>query len=91
MRLGVVIGSVVSTIKNETLRGRKLLVIQPVKPDLRATGTPFMAADSVGAGVGETVFVADEGMCAAMVLGGRGLLPYRSVVLGIVDRVDTNG
>ena len=88
MTLGRVIGSAVSTIKNETLHGRTLLVIQPVRPGLAATGTPFLAADSVGAGTGETVLIANDGSCAAMALGGGKFLPFRSVVLGIVDRID---
>jgi microcompartment protein CcmK/EutM len=91
MRLGLVIGSVVSTVKNEALRGKKLLVVQPLGANLRAAGTSFLAVDGAGAGVGETVVVADEGTCAAMVLREGKFLPVRSVVLGIVDRVDTIG
>ena len=56
MQLARVIGTVVSTVKNSTLDGRKLLVIQSLDSSLRATGKPLVAVDSVGAGAGELVF-----------------------------------
>jgi ethanolamine utilization protein EutN len=56
MQLARVIGTVVSTIKNESLEGRKLLIIQPVDAALRNTGKPVVAVDSAGAGKGELVF-----------------------------------
>ncbi|MCU1265380.1 MAG: Ethanolamine utilization protein EutN/carboxysome structural protein Ccml [Acidobacteria bacterium] len=56
MQLARVIGTVVATIKNESLAGRKLLVIQSLNKDLNPQGKPLVAVDSVGAGVGELVF-----------------------------------
>ncbi|MGH9832147.1 MAG: EutN/CcmL family microcompartment protein, partial [Blastocatellia bacterium] len=56
MQLARVIGNVVSTVKNTTLEGRKLMVIQILDGNLRPTGKPLVAIDSVGAGVGELVF-----------------------------------
>jgi ethanolamine utilization protein EutN len=56
MQLARVIGTVVATIKNDSLEGRKLLVIQTLNKDLEANGKPMVAVDSVGAGVGELVF-----------------------------------
>jgi len=56
MQLARVIGTVVATIKNESLAGRKLLVVQTVNKDLEPTGKPMVAVDSVGAGLGELVF-----------------------------------
>ena len=56
MQLARVIGTVVATVKNESLEGRKLLVIQTLDKDLAAAGKPMVAIDSVGAGVGELVF-----------------------------------
>lgn len=56
MQLARVIGTVVSTVKNESLEGRKLLIIQTLDGDLRAKGKPMVALDSVGAGEGELVF-----------------------------------
>ena len=56
MQIARVIGTVVSTVKNETLHGRKFLLVQTLNADLKAKGTPMIALDSVGAGVGELVF-----------------------------------
>ena len=56
MQIARVIGTVVSTIKNESLHGRKFLLVQTLNADLKAKGSPMVALDSVGAGVGELVF-----------------------------------
>jgi ethanolamine utilization protein EutN len=56
MHLARVIGTVVSTAKNPELIGRKLLIVQTVDAYQKPAGKPFIALDSVGAGVGELVF-----------------------------------
>ena len=56
MQLARVIGTVVATVKNESLEGRKLLVVQSLNKDLQPSGKPLVAVDSVGAGIGELVF-----------------------------------
>ena len=56
MQLARVIGTVVATVKNESLAGRTLLVIQTLNKDLMPQGKPMVAVDSVGAGIGELVF-----------------------------------
>ena len=56
MQLARVIGTVVATMKNESLAGRTLLVVQTLNKDLKPQGKPMVAVDSVGAGVGELVF-----------------------------------
>jgi microcompartment protein CcmK/EutM len=56
MQLGKVIGNVVLTIKNDTLAGVKLLLVQPLSSGREPIGRVVVAADSVGAGVGEEVF-----------------------------------
>ena len=56
MQLARVIGTVVATIKNDSLEGRTLLVVQTLNKDLEPNGKPMIAVDSVGAGVGELVF-----------------------------------
>ncbi|MBV9928349.1 MAG: EutN/CcmL family microcompartment protein [Acidobacteria bacterium] len=56
MQLARVIGNVVATVKNDSLEGRKLLVVQSLNADLQPQGAPLVALDSVGAGVGELVF-----------------------------------
>jgi ethanolamine utilization protein EutN len=56
MQLARVIGTVVATVKNDSLEGRKLLVIQSLDGRLRPQGAPLVALDAIGAGVGELVF-----------------------------------
>lgn len=56
MQIARVIGTVVSTVKNEALEGRKFLLVQTLDADLKKKGSPLIALDSVGAGVGELVF-----------------------------------
>jgi len=56
MQLARVVGTVVATVKNDSLEGRKLLVVQTVDRNLESIGKPMVAVDSVGAGVGELVF-----------------------------------
>jgi ethanolamine utilization protein EutN len=56
MQLARVIGTVVATVKNDSLEGRKLLIVQSLDGELRAQGAPLVALDAIGAGVGELVF-----------------------------------
>ncbi len=56
MQIARVIGTVVSSVKNATLEGRKLLIVQILDAGLKDKGKPMIALDSVGAGVGELVF-----------------------------------
>ena len=56
MHLAKVIGDIAATRKDETLVGLKLLIVQPLTPEGEPAGRPLVAADAVGAGVGENVF-----------------------------------
>ncbi len=56
MFLGRVVGRVWSTVKNPNLEGQRLLIVQPLTPELRATGKRVVVADSTGAGAGEMVY-----------------------------------
>ena len=57
MYMAKVIGSVVSTQKDPSLVGRKLMIVQPVNSDGQAVRHQEVAADSVGAGIGEYVLL----------------------------------
>ena len=56
MQLARVIGDVVATRKDPNFDGIKLLLVQPIGSDGKDVGRALVAVDSVGAGVGETVF-----------------------------------
>jgi microcompartment protein CcmK/EutM len=87
MFLARVIGEVVATVKHDDLGGQKLLLVQPVTPADLPTGKPAIAVDAVDAGPGDLVLVADEGNMAAQVLR-RSRGPIRTVIVGVVDRVE---
>ena len=83
MQIARVIGTVVSTIKNSALDGRKILIIQSLDGNLRPVGKPLVAVDSVGAGVGELVFWC-RGKEASFPFEG-GSVPTDCTIVGIVD------
>jgi ethanolamine utilization protein EutN len=56
MQLGRVIGRVWSTVKDPGLDSQRLLIIQPVTPELTNSGKPVICADTVGAGAGELIY-----------------------------------
>lgn len=90
MFLARVTGEVVATIKHPHLAARKLLLVRPEPTPGRPALPSVIAVDTVDAGVGDRVLVADEGNTAAQVLGlARG--PVRTVVVGVVDEVDVPG
>jgi microcompartment protein CcmK/EutM len=87
MILGRVCGTVVSTVQHPFYRGRKQLIVRACTPDGEFDGDRYVVAvDLVGAGVGETVIVEDEGNSARQLLDAKDG-PVRSVVVGIVDEV----
>lgn len=83
MQLARVIGTVVSTVKNKSLHGRKILIVQTLTADLKPKGKPMVALDSVGAGVGELVFWC-RGKEAAFPFK-RDETPTDCTIVGIVD------
>jgi microcompartment protein CcmK/EutM len=85
--LGRVIGSVVSTIHHPIVDGRKLLLAERLDESREPTGGYLIALDAIGAGMGETVLILDEGNGARQILEDD-LAPVRSMVVGIVDKID---
>ena len=88
MDVARVIGSVVSTVKDDGLTGRKLLVVEPVGDTGSAAG-PYVAIDAVGAGRGEVVLVARGS--AARLLDTTGGAPADAAIVAIVDRIESDG
>jgi ethanolamine utilization protein EutN len=56
MYLGRVVGCVWSTVKNRNLEGHRMLVIQPLTPELANTGQRIICTDCTGAGAGELIY-----------------------------------
>ena len=89
MILGRVTGTVVSTVQHEFYQGRKQLIVRALLPDGSFDGDKYViAVDQVGAGVGQTVLVKDEGNSARQLLDLDKNAPVRSVIIGIVDAVE---
>ncbi len=87
MKLAKVAGTVVSTISAPTFDEQRLLLCDFLSLDGEAVGGYVIAVDVVGAGVGETVLILDEGTGARQIMEMK-VAPIRAVVVGIVDDVD---
>ncbi len=89
MKVGKVVGTVVSTINAPVLDGHPLLVCDIQGLSGEPTGYTI-AIDVVDAGVGETVLILDEGTSARQILGlDWGAI--RAVVVGVVDELTVDG
>ena len=86
MKLGRVVGNVVSTINAPIFDHRRLLVCDLLDEKGEARGGYLIAVDTVGAGPGEQVLILDEGNGARQILD-RENAPVRAVVVGIVDEI----
>jgi ethanolamine utilization protein EutN len=89
MILCKVVGSIVSTIKHPSYDDQKLMIVRPVSPDGTLKSGTMVAVDTVGAGEGNTVLVASEGRAAIEILGFSARQPLRSVIVGIVDHLES--
>ena len=85
MQISKVRGTVVSTQKDPSLRGVKLLLLQLVDEEGRILPEYEVAADNVGAGVDEWVLVS-RGSAARQVLGNEER-PVDAVVVAIIDTI----
>lgn len=88
MYLAKVIGTVVSTSKDESLIGTKLLIVQKLNEKLEYIENSEIAVDTVGAGAGEIVIVA-KGSSARCALCEKNM-PVDASIIGIVDAVEVN-
>jgi len=91
VQIARVIGDVVATMKDPQLAGHKLLVIEPLTADRAPAGRALVAADAVGAGVGEHVFFVRGREASYPFLPAE--TPVDACVVGIVDEwhVGTEG
>ena len=86
MILGKVIGTVWSTRKDEALVGSKFLIVRQLDLVYKPKESTVIAVDSVGAGVGEVVIVA-QGSSARQTNITKNK-PVDAVVMAIVDKLD---
>lgn len=83
MRIGRVINNIWATRKEDSLVGLKLMIVQFLAADGQPTTENVVAADFIGAGIGEKVLVAEGSSARQM----RGLdhSPVDAVIVGIID------
>ena len=95
MFLARVIGSVVSTKKDEIMRGRKLLLLRPMLVDeadptrFKPGSNTIVAVDSLGAGIDDLVLFCQGS--SARQANGMKALPIDAAVIGLVDTVEVLG
>ena len=89
MRIALVIGSTVSTIKDDTLQGHKLLIVQPADTKGKPKGDPYVAVDTVSAGKGDLVLVTEYS--SARYTGFTKNLPVDAVIVGVIDSLEEGG
>ena len=82
MIVGKVVGSIVSTRKNDKLIGNKFMIVEPVH-HMKAEVNQIVAIDNVGAGIGEYVLVAQGS--AARIGCGLETAPVNAAIVGIID------
>lgn len=85
MLLGRVIGCVWATQKDKNLSGQRLLLVQPLTPELAATGKRILCTDCTGAGNGELVYWCRGKESSFPFLPAE--VPTDSTIVGIVDSV----
>ncbi len=89
MLMGLVVGTVVSTRKEEDLRGLRFLLVRELDQQMQQTGKMVVCADAMGAGVGEVVLYA-SGSSARQTAVTKDR-PVDAVVMAIVDQVEVGG
>ena len=86
MVLGKVIGNVWATRKDEKLTGIKLMIVRSVDLDYKEKETFVVAADSVGAGVGEIVLYCTGSSARQTEISQD--RPVDAVIMAIVDKLE---
>jgi ethanolamine utilization protein EutN len=84
-----VVGPMWAAAKHSAFAGHPLFVVQPLDEHGAAAGASFVAIDHVQAGVGDKVLVLTEGNGVRQILQQGDIVPIRSIIVGIVDHVET--
>ena len=85
MYLGRVVGCVWSTVKDANLAGQRLLIVQPLTPQLEPAGKRLVCADCTGAGAGELVYWCKGKEASFPFLPAE--VPTDTTIVGVVDSV----
>lgn len=86
MHMGLIVGRVTATRKDEKLIGTKLLITQPIGMNDTVNTLPIIAVDTVGAGVGEKVLYVTGSMASRAAADKDA--PIDAAIVGIIDSLD---
>ncbi len=86
MKICRVVGNVTTSLQEPVYNGVKIMVVQPLDPELKPQGETFLSCDFVQAGPGDVVLVETEGNAARQLFMNDDA-PVHSVIVGIVDEV----
>ncbi len=89
MLIGKVVGTVVSTAKDEKMQSLRLMVVRPLTIDGEESSGYVVAVDAVGSGVGEVVLYASGSSARQTVLTDK--RPVDAVIMAIVDTWEVDG
>jgi microcompartment protein CcmK/EutM len=89
MQMGLVVGTVVSTRKEEELKGLRFLLVRELDQAMKETGKLVVATDGVGAGTGEVVLYC-SGSSARQTVATKDR-PVDATIMAIVDLVEVGG
>lgn len=89
MRVGRVVGNVVSTVKNSTHKGYKLLLIEFIDAQGKAISPRQIAFDGAHAGVGDIVLINVDGGAAKMMLDEEIIADL--TICGVLDHFSVDG
>lgn len=89
MLIARVVGTTVATIKDEKLTGRKLLIVRPTDEHGAPGGKPYVAIDTVDAGVGDLVLTAAGSSARQTYLTKD--CPVDAVIMAIIDSLEVDG
>jgi microcompartment protein CcmK/EutM len=89
MLIAKVIGTTVSTIKDEKLSGRKLLIVRQTDESGSPVGKPFVAVDTVDSGIGDLVLTA-SGSSARQTSYTKDS-PVDAVIMAVIDSLEVEG
>ena len=91
MKIGRVVGTVVTPVQHPAYDGRRLLAVRPLNPDgSEASDRLFIAVDRAQAGVGDRVLLMAEGSSVRAIVGDD-KAPIRCAVVGVIDEIEVDG
>ncbi len=85
MLIARVVGNVVSTVKDERINGRKILIVREATVENELVGKPLAAIDTVDAGIGDLVLIA-QGSSARQTNQTKES-PTDAVIMAIIDEL----